>query len=73
MRNIYLIVLHSADEIVKGKNQHFGSSGQRGVLEFNQTEHTHINMSDARADTIYMAKVQEQTERYDGIYFLFEK
>ena len=30
-------------------------------------------MSDARADTIYMAKVQEQTERYDGIYFLFEK
>ena len=28
-------------------------------------------MSDKRADTIYMAKVQEQTERYDGMKDLF--
>ena len=28
-------------------------------------------MSDKRADTIYMAKVQEQTERYDGMENLF--
>ena len=28
-------------------------------------------MTDIRADTIYMAKVQEQTERYDGMIVFF--
>lgn len=30
-------------------------------------------MADKRADTIYMAKVQEQTERYDGLKYFVAK